>query len=72
MSLSEKILTAWITKKDTLVVPVEDVKEFIKRLKEELMGYVDRAIDCDSIDIERKIDELAGDKLIIQKQKKVE
>lgn len=49
------------------VIPIEDVKEFIKRLKKELQEKQDvelqEHINCDSV-----IDKLAGSELIFNKQ----
>jgi len=45
-------------------IMAEDVKGFIKELKDELTSYADVCIDVDSMDLRSKIDELAGDKLI--------
>jgi len=70
-SLSDKIINVeTISGKDLRNIPLKDVKEFIKKLKEELKdwGKIDKAMenmqDFKFLNITEVINKLAGDKLI--------
>jgi len=62
-NLSEK---GWETLTDDgedIHFKIEDVKEFIRRLKEELQRHLDGFVPIEAIDFNKIIDKLAGSKL---------
>jgi len=70
-NLSEKIVTGDLTSYDEkseyyddLTVRVEDVKEFIRLLKEEVYQEWENSKRLDPNEINKRINKLAGDKLI--------
>ncbi len=61
-NLSEKSIESFLI--EGIVIPLEDVKEFIKRLKEEIRKGQYLFRDGCEMRLEREIDKLAGDDLI--------
>jgi len=60
-----EVKTLGRTYEESLVIPKKDVKEFIKKLKEEICRYRDSCakLYCDNCSVWNNINKLAGDKL---------
>lgn len=68
-NLSERIFNGRCFSGYNVAISVEDVKEFIKRLKEEVYEAHLCGVDCSfEEDVQDVIDKLAGDKLVENKK----